>query len=262
MAQDLHRPTARVLDILELLADSHTPLSLTEISKALGAPKSSLSPVIHTMESRNFLMTDDNGGYQIGLSAYLSGCSYSGGNPALDFIKLRMKVFTSVCQETCHLGVLTGGNVLYIAKVESPKPVTLRSRVGQSLPAYCTGLGKALLGGMNVKELRQLYPDGLNAYTPLTITSFRTLAKELTDSMNEGYFYEHGEFTDGIECIAVALNVDSSDRPIASMSVSVPSYRMSPEFNGELKNMLLEEKRVIERELNNLGIINSEELMH
>ncbi len=262
MTQDIHRPTSRVLDILELLSKSAQPLSLTEIAKELDAPKSSLSPVIHTMESRNFLMTDDSSRYRIGLGAYLVGFSYSGSSPILDFIRLRMKAFTANCGETCHLGVLTEGNVLYIAKVASPNPVTLRSRVGQSLPAYCTGLGKALLGGLSIKELRHLYPGGLAGYTQTTITDFRVLAKELSESLKEGFYYEHGEFTEGIECIAISLNTEMSDRPIASMSVSVPSYRMNPEFSTQLKALLLEEKQVIELELKNLGILSSEELIH
>ena len=47
MTQGQHRATARVLDILESLSGSEEGLTLTELSQALDAPKSSLFPIVH-----------------------------------------------------------------------------------------------------------------------------------------------------------------------------------------------------------------------
>mgnify|MGYP000435359350 CR=1 FL=1 len=56
MATTEHRPTERVLDILELLSNSEDGMTLTELSKALNAPKSSIMPLVHTMTARNFII--------------------------------------------------------------------------------------------------------------------------------------------------------------------------------------------------------------
>ena len=50
MAASEHRSTIRVLEILSILARNRTGYSLSEISRELNAPKSSLFPIIHTME--------------------------------------------------------------------------------------------------------------------------------------------------------------------------------------------------------------------
>ena len=55
MATTEHRPTERVLDILELLSNSEEGMTLTELAKALNAPKSSIMPLVHTMTARNFI---------------------------------------------------------------------------------------------------------------------------------------------------------------------------------------------------------------
>ena len=55
MTQGQHRATARVLDILESLSGSEEGLTLTELSQALDAPKSSLFPIVHTLEERRYL---------------------------------------------------------------------------------------------------------------------------------------------------------------------------------------------------------------
>lgn len=54
MTQGQHRATARVLDILESLSGSEEGLTLTELSQALDAPKSSLFPIVHTLEERRY----------------------------------------------------------------------------------------------------------------------------------------------------------------------------------------------------------------
>lgn len=62
MTQGQHRATARVLDILESLSGSEEGLTLTELSQALDAPKSSLFPIVHTLEERRYLRQDDGTG--------------------------------------------------------------------------------------------------------------------------------------------------------------------------------------------------------
>lgn len=56
MAQQ-HRSTQRALDILSLLAlcGDTKGYTLTEIATALNVPKSSVSPIIHTLEANHYL---------------------------------------------------------------------------------------------------------------------------------------------------------------------------------------------------------------
>ncbi len=250
MTSDIHRPTSRVLDILELLARTGTGQSLSEISRALNMPKSTLSPIMHTMEDRQFIVSDPvTGKYYVGMSAFFVGAGYHGDQPVLDYIHSRMQHITDACGETCHLGILSEGQVLYVAKIESPHPVSLRSLIGLLLPAYCTGLGKSLLSHYTPDQLHALYPNGLEQHTPNTITSFSKLEAELEATRRDGFSYEHGEYTDGIECVAVPLFVPSQDDPVAALSISVPAYRFNADIETEIKKLLLEERSNIEHHL-------------
>ncbi len=49
--------------------------------------------------------------------------------------------------ETVHLGVLRGTEVIYLDKVEGWQSVRMYSQIGNASPAFCTGVGKAALGG-------------------------------------------------------------------------------------------------------------------
>ena len=88
MATTEHRPTERVLDILELLSNSEEGMTLTELAKALNAPKSSIMPLVHTMTARNFIyMQKDTLRYRIGVATYSVGVAYNNRKTSLQFIQ-------------------------------------------------------------------------------------------------------------------------------------------------------------------------------
>lgn len=259
MQKSEHRSTARVLDILELLSQSQTGYTLTQISKLLNAPKSSLFPIIHTLENRNFIQRSSEDGYVIGQKAYLTGTSYRSERPVFEFIKTNMQKIVDTCQETCHLGILSGDSVLYIAKFEAKNPITLRSHVGQRLPAYCTGIGKALIYNLSKNDLKDLYPNGLIRYTENTIVSIDNLKKELDIVKESGFAYEHSELTEGIECIAIPLCHDK--RIIASVSVCIPAYRVNDNIRKNLRNLLLNFRSTIEPYLKKYNVYDGSQLL-
>ena len=143
MTQGQHRATARVLDILESLSGSEEGLTLTELSQALDAPKSSLFPIVHTLEERRYLRQDDGTGrYTMGPRALVLGAAFS-ADRGLAPITQVMKEVASKCQETCQMGILDQDRVLYVAREDSPQPIRLISWVGTRLPANATAVGKA-----------------------------------------------------------------------------------------------------------------------
>lgn len=255
-----HRSTERVLDILELLSQNSSGYSLTEISASLNAPKSSLFPIIHTMQDRNFLRLDTSSNkYRIGSQAYLTGSAYKSDRPIYDIIKDNMKTLVANCHETCHLGIISGDSVLYIAKIESENTIMLRSHVGQRLPAYCTGIGKALIYPLTRHQLQLLYPNGLTAYTSTTITSFEQLCTELEEVKKTGYAYENSELTEGIRCIAVPLCNGNSI--IAATSIAIPAYRATPEKLDEIRTLLADYKNTVEYSMRQLNITDNSYLI-
>lgn len=240
-----HRSTSRVLDILVLLSKNPEGYTLAEISRELNAPKSSLFPIIHTMEARNFLqLNSETSKYCIGQQTYLAGSSYVSSRPVYNFIQNELNFLTKECLETCHLGVLSGSNVLYLAKKEAINPIMLRSHTGQQLPAYCSGIGKALLTGCTEEALDALYPEPLTAYTANTITHLDLLKQELENARKTGFAYENAELTEGIACIAIPLRFQK--KVIAAISICYPQFRSSEELLLKFQKLLLQVQEEIE----------------
>ena len=109
-----------------------------------------------------------------------------------------MQTVVDGCGETCHFGILSGGDVLYLAKVNSPQAIRMYSMTGRRLPAYSTAIGKALLRDYTPAQLKALYPEGLKALTPNTITDLGILYSQLLEIRAEGFAYEVEESNENI----------------------------------------------------------------
>lgn len=235
----LHKPTERVLNILNLLSVNPDGLTLTEISKMISVPKSTLYPILQTMTDTNYIQLGKNSfRYKLGISTFCIGSSYSQDEYMLEFVTSIMKQIVSEIKEICQMGILEGNNVLYVLKEEPDVGLDIRiiSRVGKRIPAYCTALGKALLSNHTIEEIKQLYPKGLTPYTENTITDFDRLAQQLAIIQEEHISKEYEEITKGLCCYAVPL--ESNGKIIAALSVSIPNFRATAE-NLELVTKLL-----------------------
>lgn len=252
MIQTEHRPTSRVLDILELLSSSTEGYTLTEIADAINTPKSSIFPVIHTMNQRRFIsINKQTSKYIIGINTFAVGSFYLNKLDILELIKDEMKHIVDEGLETCQLGVLDKADVLYIAKIDSLQPIRLISSVGTRLPAYCTALGKALLCDYSNSKLSNLYPNELKALTKNTITNIDILHKQLVSIRETNIAMEFEESTDHIKCIAVPVRKDNI--VVLSISVSIPTFRESKEKIELIKSLLIQSKNKIETLMNNLN---------
>ena len=134
-----HKPTERVLNILELLGTTPSGLSLSDIAKHIGSPKTTVAPILHTMASRNFIAFHrDSSLYTIGIGAYLAGSSYYGEKSIMQFIKSEMEYAVNETNEICQFGIRSDNSVLYIAKV----PYALYPASGNVCPSTVLPLVK------------------------------------------------------------------------------------------------------------------------
>jgi IclR family KDG regulon transcriptional repressor len=245
-ARDSHRPTERVLDILELVTQNgYTSYSLAEIAAALDAPKSSLFPVVHTLVKRGFLNYDkDTLRFSIGFKAYEVGMKYAHRTGIYDEILSEMQNIVRSCSESCNFAELKGGDALCLMKVDSPEAIRMFSAPGKRMPAYSTALGKALLAEKTREELEELYPGGMVPVTEHTITNLDTLMEQLAEVRLTGVATESEENALLIRCIAVPIK--NAGATVAALSVAVPTFRYSDEKKDLIIKLLTEARRRIE----------------
>ena len=180
------------------------------------------NPELCTLEERRYVHCDKHSGqYSIGISAYVLGTSFP-AEQSLAVLHRVMEEVVARCRETCQLGVLDQGNILYLEKVDSPQAIRLISRVGDRLPANATALGKALLSGLSDEEVRTLYAAGLPRLTSHTVTELPQLLDQLAQIRSGGLAAEREECAQQLACWAVPLR--RKGRVFAALSVSAPLF--------------------------------------
>lgn len=232
-----HRATQRVIDILTAVFEAgEAGQSLSMLAQTLGAPKSSLFPIVHTLHAGGLLLyRAQTGTYTMGYMTYKLGTAYTKKNAVNASILEIMREITKQCRETCFFGELTGGDVRYIFKVDSPEPLRMVD-VGHTLPAYSSGIGKALLSECTRKELGEIYREPLRPLTGHTITDLNILYEQLLEAKKRGIAFEKEESTQFIQCIAIPIYRASDVR--AALSVAVPTFRYSSEKEALIIGLL------------------------
>ena len=248
-----HRTTGRVLDILEAVCTQPQGFTLSALCKLLEMPKSSIFPLLHTLESRGFLRFDaPSMTYRIGAMAFRIGNCYLNDCNVMDEIEAIMQRVVAGCNETCHFGTLKNGDVLYLKKVDSPEAIRMMSTVGHTLPAYATGIGKALLADYTLPALKKLYYTGLVPMTENTITDFSRLAASVASVQETGFAFECEESNKHIRCVAVPIR--KGGLVVAAYSIAVPVFRYTDELESAIKSVLLQAKKETEQLITNIEI--------
>ena len=103
----------------------------------------------------------------------------------------------------------------------------MMSRVGQSAPLYCTGLGKVLLAHLPPARVREiLRKEKMVRFTDRTIIRRSDLTRELAAIRENGYAIDNEEHEPGVRCLAAPV-YDNRDNVCAAVSISVPSVRLN-----------------------------------
>jgi DNA-binding IclR family transcriptional regulator len=246
----------RAMDILELFLDADAELTPRDFAGRLGLPRTTVFELLNTLVSRGYLARtdDDTPRYRLGVRVFQLGSAYS---ERLDMAREGRSVAEQVaglCDETVHVAVLDGSDVVYIAKVDSTRSVRMVSAVGRRLPAHCSAVGKMLLAGLSSDAVRARLPQDrpLPALTPHTLTSLRRLERELERIRVEGVAFEHGESNEDVSCVSAPV-YDHGGSMVAAMSISVPSSRWSHKSDMEWVQLVTEGAAQLSRRLGHVA---------
>jgi DNA-binding IclR family transcriptional regulator len=119
-----------------------------------------------------------------------------------------------------RVGVYEGGMVLTTLMALPKSEDSLSHQLGPRVPAYCSGLGKAMLAYLPPHELKEyLHHTKLVRHTPTTIVDLKLLRQDLEKTRERGYAINREEMIPGVA--ALGTPVFSGKRRLAgAISVS------------------------------------------
>lgn len=241
-----------MIQILEALCASPTPISLAQLTRALDAPKSSIAALLRGLAQAD-VVTLSEGVFRLGPGAFGLGSALLEARRRLqssDLVREGMRRLAHRSGETVLFAVRDAGaeTMTYVDVIESRNSVRFTVSVGDRRPLYCTAGGRALLATLAEKDLRRYFsrlkPQKLTSHTE---TNRQRLAEAIEVARQTGVAQTMDQASDGVTGTASVIR-DAAGTVIGALIVAAPSSRLQ-DRGAELARFALEEASAISRSL-------------
>jgi DNA-binding IclR family transcriptional regulator len=225
--QAVIQSVGRAVDVLEHLA-RHGDVSVTGIAAALGVHKSTASRLLAALESRDLVeQVSERGRYRLGFGIVrLAGAA----SARLDLVEQSRPItrrLAAEAGETVNVARLESDAAVNVDQVRGPAAIASHNWIGQPTPLHATSSGKVLLAHLEAVERERLLATPLERYTPATITDPAALRRQLERAVADGWASTIEELEAGLNAVAAPIR-DHAGTVVAAVSVSGPSYRLTP----------------------------------
>lgn len=226
MATPVNGSVLKAFRILNAFTFAGEKLTLSQLAQRLDMNIATTHRFLITLLSVGAVARTPDGAFELGLLLADLGGRVSVTDAMHSIAQPHVESLAQRFGETIHAAIPDNGMVCYVAKGEGSRSLTIITHIGKRLPAYCTGLGKALLSALDGEALRLcIEAQNFQRYTDKTIVDAEALHRELRRTRRRGYALDNEEVETGLRCVAVPI-VDHAGRVRAAISLSAPTTRL------------------------------------
>jgi DNA-binding IclR family transcriptional regulator len=222
------RAVGNAIDLIEFLSRSAQPVSLMQLTEAIGQSKSSVFRILCTLEKKGlverrpgdlFVLSRAGSSLQtVWLIEKVKRVAQPG-----------MRELSREFRETVSLAFLRENHIEIVEVIDSPQRIRMYNVLGGIIPPYASSVGKCITAHQP-EALREhlLTTYGLHPFTPRTITDASLLEDEFRRVREQGYAADREESTAGGYCFGAPIWV-SPTHVAAALSISLPEARLTDE---------------------------------
>lgn len=205
-------------------------LGVTELAKRLHLHKNNVFRILATLEEKGWVeQCADTERYRLGAACVRLGHAFGRARSLTRHGRIALDGLSRKTQETAHLAVLRGFEVVMLDGVQAPGPLVTGLHLGGRLLTHCTAVGKVLLGCADQDVLerfdREVAARGkLKKATERSITDRDKLIEHLQQVRLQGFAIDLEECADGVICAAAPI-FDATSSLTAAIAVSAPAMR-------------------------------------
>ncbi|MEZ2389132.1 IclR family transcriptional regulator [bacterium RCC_150] len=212
---------AKAFSILESFNDRDRVLTLTEISRRSGLPKSTVHRLLRRLGDLG-IIEDHGPGYRLGIKLVRMVSSMP-----VDLMRElslpHMAQLQAWSNESVHFGVLRGGDVVVLQALFPPTEAPPIGEAGTRVPAHLSALGRAMLAYLPNEELDEVLGPDLAARTPKSMTDPVLIRTALELIRINGYASQRDEVVMGLGNIAAPILIKG--RPMGAVALQMDSFK-------------------------------------
>ncbi|PJG83604.1 DNA-binding transcriptional regulator KdgR [Caviibacterium pharyngocola] len=239
----------KVFGIIEALAEQKD-IGITDLAQRLMMSKSTTYRFLQTMKTLGFVSQEgETDKYGLTLKLFEIGAKSLEYVDLITLANKEMSVIAKQTNETLHLGMLEGNEIIYLHKIDSNYSLRMHSRIGRRNPLYSTAIGKVLLSDYESDEIHKILQDVVFVkHTDKTLENVAQLEQELDRVRVQHYAEDNEEQEPGLRCIAAPV-YNRFGKIIAGISISLPTIRFKEEQLPELVRLLQTAGRNVSEQL-------------
>jgi IclR family pca regulon transcriptional regulator len=225
-ARDTVGSLQKGLDVIEVLAAHPAGLTLTEAAKETGLTRAGARRFLLTLVAKGYAVQS---GRRFSLSPRLLSVArlWLEGTSLWAYAEPFMREVAASLNEACSIAVLSGEDIVYVARVPGPHVLSVALHLGSRLPAWCTSMGRVLLADLPEPQLEAFLAGVATLLrTPKTVTDRERLRAEIARVAQAGFAIIDEELEIGLRAIAVPIR-DRTGRAVAAINASTHSSRHS-----------------------------------
>ncbi|MEH6646719.1 IclR family transcriptional regulator [Sulfitobacter sp.] len=248
MNKPAHRDgtVGKALEVLDMVAGFGKPVRFTDLLEKSPYPKATLYRFLQTLTNQQMLnYEEDTGTYSLGIRLMRLAHEAWKNASLAPIARPHVETLAAQIGETVHLAQLDNGQVLFVDKLNASDRFQTLAQVGQVAPAYCTGVGKAMLAFVAPKRLQiALQQQSYLQYTDATHGSAESLMKELEIIRAQGIAFDREEHQRGVNSIAAPI-LSSNGRIVGAISIASATSRFDTDALMQFREPLLDAAKKI-----------------
>ena len=180
-------------------------LGVSELARRLGIGKSTVHRILTTLVADGYVERTHDERYRLSIKMYEIGQQVAASIELRELVHPALERLRNESGETAHVGVLSGTDVVYVDRLESPHMIRWLTAVGRRRGAHATSTGKCLLAFGPPADVARVVAGGLPKLGPRTITSRSMLERALAKIRVDGYAVSVDEAVPGVVSVAAPL---------------------------------------------------------
>jgi len=241
------------IEILNFISNAKRSVGITEISKNLLFPKSSVYRILNSLLDYSLIdRVEDTSKYRLGLQVLKYSNSFCN---SFDLNQIAKPILKKVCIESNLTTFLSIWNNNRNICIDSVKPfqelnnVQLFVEVGKEIPLHCTASSKVILANQSLEDMKIIInKEPLFRYTQNTIIEPKKLIEHLLEIRKKGYSICDQEHQEGIKAIAAPIK-NIKGKTIGSIAVVGLAQSISSNNLRKLTNLVIGSAKEISKKL-------------
>lgn len=215
----------RVFALLRVVAADEKGATVTQIAKATGLPKSTVSRILSTLEQMGMVSRSDAGsGFTIGPGLVALTAQVPQPQTLTAIARPYLQELQEALGETVALTLPEGDNAYVALQLNTHHAIQVRDWTGIRIPMYVQSTGRLFLAARTAEALARYLATPLLPYTAQTLVNPTQFHAEIERVREQGYAWVFEEFEEGLTAVAAPV-LDGSGRVMAAVNAFGPAFR-------------------------------------